>query len=194
MGRAVGSRTRSIICETIIIYGSLYGTAKHYAEALSNRTGVAAVPYDHAHDVAQYDAIVYIGALYAGGVLGMKKTFRGLSDVRGRTIIIATVGLADPSDRQNIENIRQNMKKQLPEQVCQHAQFFHLRGGIDYSRLSAKHRIMMRLLYEKARNLPEEKKTAEVRAMIETYNKRVNFTDDAALDRMILAMPKGEIS
>lgn len=34
---------------------------------------------------------------------------------------------------------------------------------------------MMSLLYKKAKRLPEEKKTAEVKAMIETYNKKVNF-------------------
>ena len=33
----------------------------------------------------------------------------------------------------------------------------------------------MSLLYKNAKRLPEEKKTAEVKAMIETYNKKVNF-------------------
>ena len=32
---------------------------------------------------------------------------------------------------------------------------------------------MMTMLYKKAIELPEEKKTAEVKAMIETYNKQV---------------------
>jgi hypothetical protein len=36
---------------------------------------------------------------------------------------------------------------------------------------------MMKLLYNKAKNLPEEKKNAEVMAMIETYNKQVSFVD-----------------
>ena len=40
---------------------------------------------------------------------------------------------------------------------------------------------MMALLYNKAKHLPEEKKTAEVRAMIETYNTTVDFVDFHAL-------------
>ena len=36
---------------------------------------------------------------------------------------------------------------------------------------------MMGLLVKKAKNLPEEKKNAEVRAMIETYNQVVDFVD-----------------
>lgn len=40
---------------------------------------------------------------------------------------------------------------------------------------------MMVLLYAKAHGLPEEKRDAETRAMIETYGKQVCFLDDAAL-------------
>ena len=40
---------------------------------------------------------------------------------------------------------------------------------------------MMTLLYNKAKRLPDEKKTAEVRAMIETYNTKVDFVDNNAL-------------
>ena len=78
-----------------------------------------------------------------------------------------------------------NVKKQLPENICNHASIFHLRGGIDYSCLNLKHRTMMALLYRKAKGLPEEKKTAEVRAMIDTYGKRVDFVDLSSLDPII---------
>ena len=44
---------------------------------------------------------------------------------------------------------------------------------------------MMSLLYNKAKNLPEEKKTAEVRAMIETYNKEVSFIDYESLTPIV---------
>ena len=43
----------------------------------------------------------------------------------------------------------------------------------------------MKLLYKKAVNLPEEKKTAEVKAMIETYNKQVNFVSYDSLKSII---------
>ena len=44
---------------------------------------------------------------------------------------------------------------------------------------------MMKLLYKKAVTLPEIKKTAEVKAMIETYNKKVSFVDFSSLDKII---------
>lgn len=61
---------------------------------------------------------------------------------------------------------------------------YHLRGGIDYGRLNFKHRTMMKLLYKKARNLPADKQSAEVRDMIETYGKQVDFVDFDKLDEI----------
>ena len=170
---------------TVIVYGSQYGTARRYAEALAGRTESEIRSYEGPLDLDVYDNIVYIGALYAGGVLGLKKTLSGIHDLQSKKIVIVTVGLADPNDRENTETIRNGLKKLLPENVCNHARIFHLRGGIDYSRLNLKHRMMMALLYRKAKGLPEEKKTAEVRAMIDTYGKHVDFVDLNGLDPII---------
>lgn len=62
---------------------------------------------------------------------------------------------------------------------------------IDYGRLSIKHKTMMSLLYNKAKKLPEEKKNAEVRAMIETYNKKVDFVEFTALEPIAKEINRG---
>ena len=54
---------------TLIIYGSQYGSTKRYAEHLSETSGIEAVDYKHAKDIEGYDRIVFMGGLYAGGVL-----------------------------------------------------------------------------------------------------------------------------
>ena len=86
---------------TIIVYGSQYGTAKRYAEALAGRTDSEVRSYEESMDLDAYDNIVLIGALYAGGVMGLKKTLSGIHDLKNKKIIIATVGLADTNDREN---------------------------------------------------------------------------------------------
>ena len=98
---------------TIIVYGSQYGTAKRYAEALAGKTDSEIKSYEEPMDLDAYDIIVFIGALYAGGVPGLKKTFSGIHDLQDKKIVIATVGLADPNDRDNTESIRNSLKKQL---------------------------------------------------------------------------------
>ena len=172
----------------IVIYGSEYGTAKQYAEELARRTGLGALPYDALDDINKCEVIAYVGSLYAGGVLGMKQTFAKLATCEGKTLAIATVGLADPTDAENVANIEANMRRQLPKEVYEAAHIFHLRGGIDYSKLGLKHKAMMALLYRKAKGLPEEEKTAEVRAMIETYGKQVSFVDFASLEPLVAVM------
>ena len=48
----------------------------------------------------------------------------------------------------------------------------------------------MKLLYNAIKNIPEEKQTAENKAMIETYNKKVDFIDFSSLDEIIHEIPK----
>ena len=163
---------------SIIIYGSHYGTTKQYAEELSKRTNIKAISFKKFNQqINDYDNIIYLGALYAGGVLGMSKTLKKLNNISNKKILIATVGLSDPTDEVNKNNIRNNIKNQIPKEVLEKAKIFHLRGGIDYSKLNFAHKTMMKLLYNAVKNLPNEKQTAEDRAMIETYNKKVNFID-----------------
>ena len=170
---------------SIIIYGSHYGTTKQYAEELSKRTNIKAITFKKFdQQINDYDNIIYLGALYAGGVLGMSKTLKKLNNISNKKILIATVGLSDPTDEVNKNNIRNNIKNQIPKEVLEKAKIFHLRGGIDYSKLNFAHKTMMKLLYNAVRNLPNEKQTAEDRAMIETYNKKVNFIDFSSLDKI----------
>ena len=171
---------------SIIIYGSHYGTTKQYAEELSKRTNIKAISFKKFNQqINDYDNIIYLGALYAGGVLGMSKTLKKLNNISNKKILIATVGLSDPTDEVNKNNIRNNIKNQIPKEVFERAKIFHLRGGIDYSKLNFVHKTMMKLLYNAVKNLPNEKQTAEDRAMIETYNKKVNFIDFSSLDEII---------
>ena len=174
--------------DMIIIYGSCYGTTKKYAEELSGRFGCEAVSYENVNDINAYQTIIYMGGLYAGGVQGMKKTLKKLSDISDKNICIVTVGLADPTDEKNIEHIRKNMKTQVSEELYNQANIFHLRGGIDYVELSFLHKKMMGMVYKKAVSVPEEERNAEISAMIETYNKQVDFVDFDSLDPIVQSL------
>ncbi len=170
--------------DTIIIYGSCYGTTKTYAEELSRRLDCEAVSYEDAGDINIYQTIIYMGGLYAGGVRGMRKTMKRLHDISSQRILIATVGLADPENEENIAAIRKNIKAQVSEEIFNKAMIFHLRGGIDYSGLSFIHKKMMGLVYKKVIRIPEEERDAEAQGIIETYNKQVDFVDLDSLNQI----------
>ena len=120
----------------------------------------------------------------------MSKTLKKLDDVLNKKIILVTVGLAAPTDEKNIKTIRNNIKKQIKQEIFEKATIFHLRGGIDYSRLSFVHKTMLKLLYNAIKNTPEEEQTAEDKAMIETYNKKVNFVDFSSLNAIMNEIQK----
>lgn len=196
---------------TLIVYGSEYGTTRRYAEKSAEITNLPVISYeDLTHEGRPlcrskncgtpfgderkgdckpslgYDRIIHFGGLYAGGVKGLKATIGALRE--DTKLIIVTVGLADVNDKENIENIRKSLSKQVPEKLLSITPIFHLRGGIDYQELSFKHRAMMTLLYNKVKKLPEEKKTAEIKAMIETFNSKVDFVDYNSLDPIVKAI------
>src|SRR5699024_4676273 len=120
----------------IIIYGSHYGTTKQYAEELSRRTNIEAISFENVKKINDYNHIIYFGGLYAGVVLGMSKTIKKLNNISSKKIIIVTVGLSDPTDEENKNNIRNNIKSLIPKEIFEKAKIFHLSGGIDYSKLS----------------------------------------------------------
>lgn len=161
----------------IIIYGSQYGTTKEYAIELSKKMGVTAISYKEVKDVNSYDHIIYLGGLYAGGVCGMAKTLKNWNLSDNRTIAIITVGLAEPENEENKVAIKGAIKKQIATGIFEKSNIFHLRGGIDYNKLGKLHKVMMGMMYKKVKKLPPEKRNAETRDMIETYNKTVDFVD-----------------
>ena len=169
----------------IIIYASQYGTTKQYAQELSKKTGIKAEPYTKIKEINQYETIIYLGALYAGKVIGMKKTLNKIKDFHNKKIIIATVGLADPTDKDNTENIMKGIEKQLSDEIYNQTKIYFLRGGIDYSRLSFKHKNMMKFVYQRAKRMKEDEKTAEVKAILETYGKKVYYIDFDTLNPII---------
>ena len=167
----------------LIIYGSRYGSTKRYAERLAEMTGLEAVEYKAVKDLGDYDRIVYLGSLYAGGVMGLKQTVGKMSP--RQELIVSTVGLADPSDASNVAHIRQSIKDQIPAHFYDESRLFHLRGAIDYTKLNLKYRLMMSLLAKKVAKLPEEQQNAETRAMLETYGKQVDFVDFSSLQPIV---------
>lgn len=172
--------------EKLIVYGSQYGTTKRYAEKFSERTGVSCVSYENIKPLSGYGLVIHFGGLYVGGVKGLKATVKALQE--STKLIIVTVGLADVTNKENTSNIKKSIERQVPPRIMENTTVFHLRGGIDYQKLNFVHKTMMTLLYNKAKNLPEEKKDAETRAMIETFNKAVDFTDYNALGPIMEAI------
>ena len=167
------------------MYASRYGTTKKYAMELSKRMCIDMISYNDVSKLDNYDRIIYLGAIYAGGVLGLSKTFKKMSNLDNKRLVVVTVGLADPHDKDNIESIDNGIKKQVSQAIFEKMSIYHLRGGIDYTRLNICLKLLMKLLYNRTKNMPVYKQTSVIRTMIETYNSVVDFVDFNELNVII---------
>jgi menaquinone-dependent protoporphyrinogen IX oxidase len=168
----------------IIIYGSLYGSTKRYAEHLSEMTGIEAVAFKDVKDIAKYDRVIYMGALFAGSVLGLRKTASRMSV--GQKLTIITVGMVDPANLENIDYISRSIKGKVPAHLYDETQIYHLRGAIDYSHLTLKHRTMLSVVHWKLSKMPEEKLNAEAKTILAIYGKNLDNVDFKSLEKIDL--------
>ncbi len=155
-----------------VIYQSKYGSTKQYAEWIAEQLGAELLPRAQVKpaDLAQYDAVIYGGGLYAGGIGGADLVLKHPV----KRLALFTVGLGDPKTADYTHVIKQAFPAGVPDTV----KVFHLRGGVDYARLSFVHRTLMtvlkKLMIDKT---PPEKRTDEMRTIQETYGKKADFTD-----------------
>ena len=165
-----------------IVYGSHYGTTERYAQELSRRVGIPAVDYRKMGEISSQDTVIYLGGLYAGGLVGLKKSLPKLKTTAN--LIVVTVGLADPEEEGNMQHIRASVTKQLGEELTAKTTFIHLRGGIDYGKLNMLHRTMMRMLYSQIKKKPVDQLSEEDQELIATYGKKVDFTDLSSVEKI----------
>ena len=98
--------------KVLILYGSEYGSTKKYAVRFSEMTAYDIESYEDVKGLSGYDTVILFGALYAGGVKRLKSTLRKLC--KNQRLVIATVGLADVSDKTNTDNIDKAISRQVP--------------------------------------------------------------------------------
>jgi menaquinone-dependent protoporphyrinogen IX oxidase len=171
----------------IVVYESKYGTTKKYAEWIAEDLCADLVERKvaSADALAGYDVIIYGGGLYAGGVSGLPFITKNFDKIKDKRILLFTCGLGDPKVSENVESIQKGLAKVLSPEMQQVVEIFHLRGGMDYSKLSFMHKSMMSMVQKSVAKKDPEKRTQEDIEMLETYGKVVDFTDRSTIKPLV---------
>lgn len=173
--------------KTIVVYSSVYGSTKKYAEWIADelKCDLKDKKDISINELMQYDAIVFGGGLYAGGVNGIEIFSKNFDKLKNKKIVLYTCGLSDPNLEENINNIRKHISNNFNEEMMKKIKIFHLRGGMDYSKLSLKHSMMMKML--KAMILKKDKSTLsdEEKGILDTFGIAVDFTDKDTIKPII---------
>lgn len=170
-----------------VIYASKYGSTETYARWIAEEldAGLYLVKAVSAEMLQDYDAVIYGGGLYAGGVDGLPAMVKQLSNMQNKPFILFTCGIADPQDPENMEHIRRELRKVLPPDLEARTTFFHLRGRLNYKQLNLVHRAMMAMLKRMILKKDPASLRAEDQQILETYGKDVNFIDRASIEPIV---------
>lgn len=163
----------------LVAYVSKYGSTRKYAEWIASALNADLFA---AHMVGpdilnQYDVVIYGGGLYAGGIAGIKLVTQNPC----KNLIVFTVGLADPNSTDYSVIINKNFTPEL----LANTKFFHLRGGIDYKKLSPVHKVMMAMMKRTIERKSEFEREADDKEFLDTYNSKVNFDDERTIAPVI---------
>ena len=167
-----------------VVYSSAYGSTKQYAQWIAAALGadLLALTKQSAQNLAAYDIIVCGGGLYAGQIAGMPLIRKYFPAWKSKPVALFTVGLVPP---QNLEYYRELLRRQLSPEMHAKIRAFHFPGGIDYSRLSARHRAVMNVLRFALKRKNPQKLSDDERAILASFGKAVNAAEESNIEPLL---------
>lgn len=162
--------------KSVVIYKSTYGSTKVYANWIAKE--LASDIYEaneiKVHNLLEYDNIIFGAGLYASGINGISIISKNFETIKNKNLIVFTVGL---SSTENKEIFKPIIEKNFTIEMREKIKFFHLRGGIDYKKLSIIHKPMMAMVKFMVAKKKSEELTEDDKLMLKTYGGKVDFVD-----------------
>lgn len=170
--------------KTIVVYWSKSGFAQRYAKMIADKTGadIANGRRLRRSALAQYDTIVFGGGMYAVGIYGAKYIRRCIDTLSDKRIIVFAQGASPPRPEVTREVLDKNFSAEQQARI----QFFLLRGGFDFDKLTPIGKIMMRLLKVKLKR--KKAPTADERGMLAAYDTPADFVSEKLVMPVIEAI------
>ncbi len=171
----------------IVIYKSKYGSTEQYAKWISDKLCCDMLSIEKVTNniLISNDIIIFGGGLYAGGIAGISIITNNWELVKDKDIILFTVGLSDPYIEENKDNLKKIIDKALSEKQRERIKIFHLRGSMDYKKLSFAHKSMMKMLKTMLSKKSEEELTDENKTLLKTYGENIDFKDEETITPII---------
>lgn len=167
--------------KTAVIYNSQTGFTKRYAKWISDEIGADCFEFAAAKKKSfdDYDAIVFGGWACAGGVSKLKWFKERIEKWADKKLVAFCVG-GSPIDSPLIEPA---MKRVLTDEERKKIDFFYCPGGMNYSKMSASSRAMMKMY---AKILKAKKnKSEDDEAMIKMISSSYDLSDRRYIEPII---------
>jgi menaquinone-dependent protoporphyrinogen IX oxidase len=174
-----------------VIYRTKYGSAKQYGEWIAGEISCDLLDGSKVkvNTLANYDTIVYIGSLYAVGILGFPLIKDNFVQLRDKKVIVATVG-ATPPYPEAIEHVRNsNFTDEMKEKV----HYFHLRGAFDYKKLNLADKLLMTLLKLKIQKKKSDERSSDEIGMLASYRRPTDWTNKKSIAPILECINNSDI-
>lgn len=164
----------------LVLFRSYYGSTLQYAQWLAQSLScpcfdVRKVPKSA---LIHHDPIVFGGGLYAGKMAGASALLREEALLLDKHLVVFTVGASDPTDTSKYAQL---IEKTFSPALRAQTAFFHLRGNLEYSKMSFQHRTMMKLLKKMVEKMPPQQRSQKDQDILSTFGVDTYFVDESAL-------------
>ena len=167
--------------KTVVVYRSKTGFTKNYATWLATRLECTLLEGEKVtgKDLADYDTVIYGSGLYASGISGIKLITGNFELLKNKRLIVFAVG-ASPNRKGIVEEL---VKANIPAGQQDKIEFYYLRGGFDYNRLSPFFKVLMQLKKLQLKNLKNP--DADAKGMLASYTRPLDFTNEKHLEPIV---------
>ncbi|QGU04124.1 flavodoxin domain-containing protein [Corynebacterium comes] len=165
---------------TNILYESAYGSTREYAEALAARLGTSAQPLSDADPTALRSSSGPLVVLsYVHGPSIPAASFVADNDLGSRPVAVCAVGMT----LLEVARAKDQMADALGKK--EHVTRFYLPGRMSYSTLGRKHKMIMWGVIKALKVKREADRSANDRAMLDSYDRDTDRVDLAELDQVV---------
>lgn len=154
-----------------IIYCSNSGSAKRYAELLSEKTGMPAVDFSKRSTVDADEEIVFIGWIMAGALQGLKEVRESFSDIK------AVCGVGMMKSEKAAEEVKE--KNSITEP------YFFLTGDFDINKLKGMYKMMMGMMLKMLKGKIKESGDEKGEEMLKLLENGINGFDEKELEAVV---------
>lgn len=156
---------------TAIVYVSNTGSAKTYAEMLSEKTGFSAYDFKDCGSVPEGAEVIFIGWVMAGGVQGLKEAREKFGTLKA----VIAVGMMK-SEKQDKDIIEKNGVTEP---------FFSLPGAFDMKKLTGMHKMMMGMLFKMMKSKLKEADDPKAKEVVEKIEAGFDMIDEKHLSDVL---------
>ncbi|NLM07305.1 MAG: hypothetical protein GX219_10420 [Tissierellia bacterium] len=173
--------------KSIVLYKSKYGSAKKYAEWISEELNCKVLDMDKV-DISSlhvFDNIICGQGIYAGNFSVGKDLANIIETYPQKNYIFYSVSLSDPNSEVDRDSILKSVESAIGSANLDKVKVFFFRGDYYFSKMTLVHKAMMWMMKNMLKRKPEEEKTDDDRALIENYNGSFEFADKSYIVDLI---------